>query len=51
MSEWTRYDLSDFGFVKGLVIELSSSDTGQWGMNTPAYFCLDNIEGELLPIE
>ena len=51
ISEWTRYNLSGFGFVKGLVIELSSSDTGDWGMNTPAYFCIDNIEGKLLPLE
>jgi len=24
---------------------MSSSDNGQWGMNTPAYFCLDNLGG------
>ena len=24
---------------------MSSSDTGDWGMNTPAYFCLDNLGG------
>lgn len=28
--------------------ELSSSDEGMWGMNTPAFFCLDNIELEMV---
>jgi len=47
LSGWEKIDLSDFGFVKALVFEISSSDTGQWGINTPAYVCLDNIEGVL----
>ena len=29
-----------------LGFELSSSDTGEWGMNTPAYFCFDNFGAE-----
>lgn len=29
--------------VKSLMFKLSSSDVGTWGMNTPAAFCLDNI--------
>ncbi len=35
----------DFGFCifDSLYFELSSSDTGTWGMNTPAFFCLDDI--------
>lgn len=40
---WTSIDLSAFGFIKALKIEMSSSDTGEWGINTPAYFCIDNI--------
>lgn len=30
--------------IDSVYFELSSSDVGAWGMNTPAFFCLDNIE-------
>jgi len=32
------------GNVDSLQLSLSSTDTGAFGMNTPAYFCVDNIE-------
>lgn len=32
-----------FQFIDSIYFELSSSDIGTWGMNTPAFFCLDNI--------
>ncbi|MFO7575695.1 MAG: DUF4465 domain-containing protein [Bacteroidales bacterium] len=41
--EWKEIDLSSLGYVKGLAFEISSSDTGQWGINTPAYVCIDDI--------
>ncbi|MGQ9620719.1 MAG: DUF4465 domain-containing protein [Bacteroidales bacterium] len=44
---WTEIDLSQFGFIKWLKMEMSSSDSGEWGMNTPAYVCIDNIKGVL----
>lgn len=44
---WTNIDLSSLGFIKALVIEIASSDTGQYGINTPAYVCFDNLEGIL----
>jgi len=47
IDSWETYDLSGLGYVKALKFELSSSDTGPLGMNTPAYFCIDNIKGEL----
>jgi hypothetical protein len=40
---WTWVDLSSLGKVKTLEFLLSSSDTSAWGMNTPAYFCIDNL--------
>ena len=40
---WEYIDLTSFGQVKTLEFSLSSSDTGDWGMNTPAYFALDTI--------
>jgi hypothetical protein len=44
---WSSVDLSSFGYIKALKFELSSSDTGQFGMNTPGYVCIDNIRGDL----
>jgi hypothetical protein len=44
---WDKIDLSVFGYVKALAFELTSTDTGPYGMNTPAYFCIDNIKGIL----
>ena len=42
---WNELDLSSFGEIKSLIFSLSSSDNGDYGMNTPAYFCLDNVSG------
>ncbi|MFA8449323.1 MAG: DUF4465 domain-containing protein [Bacteroidales bacterium] len=46
IDDWTYVDLTSLGKVKKLVFKLSSSDTGEYGMNTPAYFCVDNVNGE-----
>jgi hypothetical protein len=40
---WTSVDLSSLGSVSKLTFAASSSDVGDWGMNTPGYFCIDNI--------
>ncbi len=40
---WSTLDLTNLGTVQKLVFELQSSDVGQWGMNTPDYFALDNL--------
>jgi len=44
VDDWQTVDVSGLGDVDSLTFSLSSSDTGQFGMNTPAYFCVDNIE-------
>lgn len=41
--EWTWVDLSVLGPADSLSFQLSSTDVGQFGMNTPAFFCIDNI--------
>ena len=46
INDWRYVDLSGLGAVTKLSFELSSSDTGDWGMNTPAYFCFDNFGAE-----
>lgn len=44
LDTWQKVDLSGFGFPVSLVrFKMESSDNGAWGMNTPAYFALDNI--------
>jgi hypothetical protein len=43
IDEWTFLDLSALGPVDSLSCSLSSSDVGDFGMNTPAYFCIDNV--------
>ena len=40
---WQWVDLTPLGKVSRLQFAMSSSDNGDWGMNTPAYFCLDNL--------
>ena len=46
INDWRYVDLSGLGKVKTLSFELSSTDTGDYGMNTPAYFCFDNFGAE-----
>jgi hypothetical protein len=43
ITEWTKVDLSPLGSVAEIKFDLQSSDTGNDGMNTPAYFCFDNL--------
>lgn len=41
---WATVDLSSLQKVNRVEVTLSSSDNGSWGMNTPAYFCVDNLK-------
>ncbi len=43
VDEWTWLDLSSLGEVAGLQFQLTSSDVGAFGVNTPTYFALDNL--------
>lgn len=54
INQWTYVDLSQFGEIDAIMFSLSSSDNGTWGMNTPAYFAMDNFgaampEGYVVP--
>jgi hypothetical protein len=47
IDKWKSVDLSGLGSIKSLEFSLSSSDTDpnpDIGMNTPAYFAVDNVE-------
>lgn len=41
---WEQVSLTSLGEVNKLMFTFSSTDNGSWGMNTPAYVCVDNIE-------
>jgi hypothetical protein len=41
--DWQLVDLTSLGNVDSLLFLLSSSDNGSFGMNTPAFFCLDDL--------
>ena len=51
IKSWTSVDLTPIGFVSTIKFKLSSSDVGQWGMNTPAVIAIDDIEYALLSME
>jgi hypothetical protein len=43
LKTWEWVNLSTLGHVDSLQFALTSSDNGMYGMNTPAYFCIDNF--------
>lgn len=44
VGDWQWVNLAPLGtMVDSLEFILTSSDVGQFGMNTPAYFCMDNL--------
>lgn len=43
VNKWTTFDLTPLGVCNGIYFTMESSDSGQFGMNTPAYFCLDKL--------
>lgn len=44
LNNWKWIELSTLGKVKSLHFSLSSTDNGDYGMNTPSYFCMDDVE-------
>lgn len=48
LDTWRYVDLSVLGEADSLVLSLASSDNGFFGMNTPAYFCADEISTDNL---
>jgi hypothetical protein len=43
VNTWQYVNLTSLGNVDSLVFNLTSSDNGTYGMNTPNFFCLDNF--------
>ncbi len=44
LNDWTFFDLSSLGRVTSVYFELNSTDSGAYGMNTAAYFCMDKFQ-------
>lgn len=41
--KWTKVSLEDMGKVSSLRLFFSGSDSGAWGLNTPAYIAIDDL--------
>jgi hypothetical protein len=50
LKTWQWVNLSSLGTVKELHFTMKSSDMGDWGMNTPAYFCMDDFTSARLTL-
>lgn len=46
LNTWEWFDLSTLGAVHTISFSLSSSKNDSYGMITPAYFCIENFNGE-----
>jgi hypothetical protein len=48
LNDWTFFDLSSLGEVESVYFTMNSTDSGAYGMNTAAYFCMDmfQVKGE-----
>ena len=49
VSTWQEVDLSGLGNAKSIGFSLTSSDNGGFGMNTPAFFAMDNLSLTAVP--
>lgn len=49
VSDWTYMDLSPLAGARRIHFNLSSSDVGRFGMNTPSFFALDDIQLRPVP--
>ena len=49
--DWTTVSLTSTEALGRLKFNLTSSDEGQWGMNTPAFFAIDDLSAGFANIE
>ena len=48
VNKWTTVDLSSLGKINKMTFRFASTDNNNWGMNTPAYVCFDNLKYEIV---
>lgn len=46
LTEWTYVDLSTLGEIDELSFNMFGTRNGEYGLNTPTYFCIDNLGAE-----
>lgn len=44
LNDWTFFDLSSLGEVESVYFTMNSTDTGDYGINTATYFCMDKFQ-------
>jgi len=49
LAGWAWFDLADLGTVDSIEFTFDGSDKGIFGLNTPAYFAMDNLTVEAVP--
>jgi hypothetical protein len=49
LKQWIDVSLDTLGQTDSIEFVLQSTDNGAFGMNTPAYFCIDNYQYQLNP--
>ncbi len=49
LSTWAWFDLSSLGAVDRIEFTFDGSDRGDYGLNTPAYFAMDNLTVSPVP--
>jgi len=49
LSQWTTVDMTSLGNAKSISLNFFSTDTGDFGINTPTYLALDNITVTAVP--
>ena len=49
VQDWQYVDLTPLGNADKLEFTLASSDVGDFGINTPTYFCVDNVTTSDMP--
>jgi hypothetical protein len=47
--DWTLVDLTALGTVDSVTFHFESSDIGDFGINTPLYFCMDDLKMNAVP--
>lgn len=43
LADWKTFDMSALGTVTKITFDIDSNDEGEWGINVPLFFCMDNI--------
>ena len=53
VDRWTKFELKNIRKqgVERLVFKFDGSDVGEWGLNTPTYVCIDDLNVSYAPVQ